>query len=87
MSKVKQGMSRNEVEKLFGNPDLRRFDNDYEEWEFHSDIPGIKEYPGLNHLFQHCKTGSPSEYGEIIETISKEVLRDIAGFLKEIEIK
>ena len=45
----------------------------------------IKEYPGLNHLFQHCKTGNPSEYGEIIETISKEVLRDIAGFLKEIE--
>lgn len=47
----------------------------------------IKEYPGLNHFFQHCKTGNPSEYGEIIETISKEVLRDVAGFLKEIEIK
>ncbi len=44
MSKVKQGMSRNEVEKLFGNPDLRRFDNDYEEWEFHSDIPGTSSY-------------------------------------------
>ncbi len=26
--------------------------------------------PGLNHLFQHAKTGSPSEYGSIEETFS-----------------
>ena len=41
----------------------------------------IKEYPGLNHLFQHCATGLPTEYGEIDETISEEVLKDIAQWL------
>jgi hypothetical protein len=34
----------------------------------------IKEMPGLNHLFQHAKTGSPREFGEIEETLSPEVL-------------
>ena len=29
-----------------------------------------KELPGLNHLFQTCKTGAVSEYGEIEETIA-----------------
>ena len=38
----------------------------------------IKEYAGLNHLFQHCKTGITSEYGQIEETISAEVLNDIS---------
>jgi uncharacterized protein len=33
---------------------------------------------GLNHLFQHCKTGLPSEYGSIEETFSPEALK-IAG--------
>jgi len=32
---------------------------------------------GLNHLFQHCKTGQLTEYGEIEETISPEVLKII----------
>lgn len=41
----------------------------------------IKEYPGLNHLFQHCATGLPTEYSEIEETISEEVLKDIAQWL------
>jgi|WetSurMetagenome_2_1015567.scaffolds.fasta_scaffold00015_77 uncharacterized protein len=31
--------------------------------------------PGLNHLFQHCSTGLPAEYGEIEETFSPEVLK------------
>lgn len=43
----------------------------------------IKEYPGLNHLFQHCTTGSVSEYGTIIETISREVLKDMTDFIME----
>ena len=30
--------------------------------------------PGLNHLFQHAKTGSPAEYGAIEETIAPEAL-------------
>lgn len=42
----------------------------------------IKEYKGLNHLFQHCTTGLPNEYGQIEETISPEVLSDIAGWIK-----
>ena len=41
----------------------------------------IKEYPGLNHLFQHCITGNPSEYGTIIETVSRQVLKDMAAFI------
>ena len=42
----------------------------------------IKEYPSLNHLFQHCSTGLPTEYGQIEETISPEVLADIAKWIQ-----
>lgn len=41
----------------------------------------IKEYPSLNHLFQHCTTGLVNEYGQIEETISPEVLQDIANWI------
>lgn len=41
----------------------------------------IKQYPGLNHLFQHSATGVPTEYGEIEETIAPEVLSDIAEWI------
>lgn len=37
--------------------------------------------PGLNHLLQHAETGEASEYGEIRETISPEVLEAIAAFI------
>ncbi|MBR6063048.1 MAG: alpha/beta fold hydrolase [Bacteroidales bacterium] len=40
-------------------------------------------YEQLNHLFQPCTTGSPSEYGEIETTISEDVLRDIELWLEE----
>ena len=43
----------------------------------------IKEYPSLNHLFQHCKAGNVSEYRMIEETISPEVLEDIVRFVKQ----
>ena len=43
-----------------------------------------KEYPGLNHLFQHAQTGAVTEYGNIEETISEEVLRDIVTWLKNL---
>ncbi|QUB78697.1 alpha/beta hydrolase family protein [Prevotella jejuni] len=43
----------------------------------------IKEYPLLNHLFQHCKTGNVSEYRIIEETVSPEVLEDIVRFIKQ----
>jgi fermentation-respiration switch protein FrsA (DUF1100 family) len=34
----------------------------------------VAELPGLNHLFQTAKTGAPSEYGEIEETIAPAAL-------------
>jgi hypothetical protein len=41
----------------------------------------IREYPSLNHLFQECKTGLPTEYGAIEQTISPQVLDDISGWI------
>jgi len=41
-----------------------------------------KEYPELNHLFQHCTTGLVTEYGQIAETISPEVLKDMAEWIR-----
>lgn len=38
----------------------------------------------LNHLFQHCKTGSTNEYATIEETISPEVLKIICDWIKSI---
>ena len=45
----------------------------------------VKVYPGLNHLFQHCTTGLPDEYGQIEETISPEVLQDIAQWVNSLK--
>lgn len=45
----------------------------------------LKEYPGLNHLFQHCKTGSVAEYATIEETISPEVLQDITTWINKLK--
>ena len=41
----------------------------------------LRELPDLNHLFQHCETGSPNEYITIDETISPEVLEMIVSFV------
>lgn len=38
-------------------------------------------YPGLNHFFQHCKTGSYEEIESIEETISPEVLSEMAEWI------
>lgn len=43
----------------------------------------IKSYPHLNHLFQESTTGEIVEYGEIEQTISPEVLSDIAEWIKK----
>lgn len=43
----------------------------------------IKTYPNLNHLFQDCTTGNPDEYVTISQTISPQVLNDIALWLKK----
>ena len=45
----------------------------------------IKEYPKLNHLFQHCTTGATTECRQIEETISPEVLSDIAEWIKGLQ--
>ena len=37
--------------------------------------------PDLNHLFQHCNTGLPAEYGKIEETISPEVLKLMSDWI------
>ena len=42
----------------------------------------IHRMEGLNHLLQHASTGESSEYGEIAETISPDVLRLIADFIR-----
>ncbi|MFO0783168.1 MAG: alpha/beta fold hydrolase [Phycisphaerales bacterium] len=42
----------------------------------------IHEYPGLNHLFQPCKTGSPSEYAQIDITMDPLVLHDVAEWIR-----
>ena len=41
----------------------------------------VDEMPGLNHLFQTAKTGAPSEYAEIEETMSPVVLEKIASWI------
>ena len=40
-----------------------------------------KELPGLNHLFQHAPTGSPTEYGGIEETFAPEALEAISDWI------
>ena len=45
----------------------------------------IKSYPGLNHLFQHARTGLINEYGEIDETISPEVIADVVNWILKVQ--
>lgn len=40
------------------------------------------EFPNLNHLFQECETGSPSEYSIIEQTFSPEALHEITKWIK-----
>ncbi len=42
----------------------------------------VKAFDGLNHLFQHCQTGSVAEYQQIEETFAPEVLDALVGWLK-----
>jgi len=42
----------------------------------------VKEYPGLNHLFQHAQKGTVAEYAELEETLAPEVLADIAAWIR-----
>jgi uncharacterized protein len=47
-----------------------------------SDVRAI-EFRGLNHLFQPCRTGSPTEYAQIEMTIAPEVLKAIGDWIVE----
>jgi len=49
---------------------------------------GNKDYsvvrlPGLNHLFQACKTGTPAEYAQIEETMAPVALDTIATWIRK----
>lgn len=44
----------------------------------------VKEYEGLNHMFQTCNTGLSNEYSEIEETISPQVLKDISDWINQV---
>lgn len=41
----------------------------------------IRPFEGLNHLFQHAKTGAAAEYPQIEETFAPEVLQAIADWI------
>ncbi len=45
----------------------------------------VRSYPELNHLFQHAKTGTVLEYGNIEETIAPEILDKITTWIKSIK--
>ena len=47
----------------------------------------IKAIEGLNHMFQHCNTGDPSEYKDIEETFAPEALDIITTWLKGLSIR
>ncbi len=40
------------------------------------------EFPGMNHLFQECETGSPMEYATIEQTFSPIALEAITNWIK-----
>jgi len=46
-----------------------------------------KELPGLNHLFQECKTGLPAEYSQIEQTFSPDALKGIVEWIKTTVVK
>lgn len=41
------------------------------------------ELPNLNHLFQECTTGAPSEYAEIEETFSPNAMEELLDWINE----
>lgn len=45
----------------------------------------VREFENLNHLFQHCSTGAPSEYAKIEETFSEEVLELMASWINGLQ--
>lgn len=44
----------------------------------------LREFEGLNHMFQTCKTGGLSEYATIEETVAPVVLQDIGDWIQSV---
>ncbi len=43
----------------------------------------VKIFPGLNHLFQHCKVCTVEEYSQLEETFSPEVLKMMTDWIQQ----
>lgn len=67
-----------------GTKDTQVFPDNLKVINEHIPQAEIKLMPGLNHLLQHAVTGEISEYDEIRETISPEVLDTIELFIKQL---
>lgn len=44
----------------------------------------IEAVEGVNHLFQHCRTGMPNEYRSIEETFSQDVIERMILYINSI---
>ncbi|HEY1200971.1 MAG TPA: hypothetical protein VGE79_08325, partial [Niastella sp.] len=63
--------------------------NNTQNWEkyttaAHNKNITTKIIPDLNHLLQHCKTCTITEYAQLTETIDPAVLEEISTWLKKI---
>ena len=47
----------------------------------------VHELPRLNHLFQHCETGSPGNYSKIEETFAPKALAAMSDWLRKRFVK
>jgi hypothetical protein len=47
------------------------------------DKPGwaVREFAGMNHVFQHCRTGMPDEYGAIDQVMDDEVVGEVVNWI------
>ena len=45
----------------------------------------IKEFKGLNHLFQKTETGAPSEYATLEETFNEEMMKFVADWMNNLK--
>lgn len=64
--------------QVFHKKNLEALDNGLPSNDFNK----IIALEDLNHMFQHCTTGSVNEYSAIEETVSPEVLEIISGWIK-----
>lgn len=75
---------------IYGEKDIMlNARNNTQNWEkytaaAHNKNITTKIIPGLNHLLQHCKTCTTTEYAQLTETIDPVVLAEITSWLKRI---